>query len=65
MNTNDPKFLEGKVRKLEAELQNALEQIRAKESVIGRFKEWQLADKYLSEDEVLKDAIDRQRSKAN
>jgi hypothetical protein len=40
LNTNDPKFLEGKVRKLEAELQNALEQIRAKESVIGRFKEW-------------------------
>lgn len=47
------------------ELQNALEKIRAQDAIINRFKEWQLADKYLAEDEVLKDAIDRQRSKAN
>ena len=60
---NDSKFLEGKVKKLENELNKALEEIRSKELIINRFKEWQLADKYLAEDEVLRDAIENQRSK--
>jgi hypothetical protein len=57
------KFFEGKIRKLEIELNKAVEDIRAKDSIINRFKEWQLADKYLSEDEVLRDAIENQRTK--
>lgn len=60
---NDSKFLEGKVKKLENELNKALEEIRSKELIINRFKEWQLADKYLAEDEVLRDAIENQKSK--
>ena len=51
----DSKFLEGKLRKLEQELQKAMEDIRVKDSIISRFKDWQLADKYLSEDEVLRE----------
>jgi len=51
----DTKFLEGKLKKVEAELNRALEDIRAKDAIISRFKDWQLADKYLAEDEVLRD----------
>jgi hypothetical protein len=51
----DNKFLEGKLKKVEAELNRALEDIRAKDAIISRFKDWQLADKYLAEDEVLRD----------
>lgn len=52
------KLLENKVKKLKEELKNAAEMIRTKENIINRFKEWQLADKYLNEDEQLKEAID-------
>ena len=53
--SGDTKFLEGKLKKVEAELNRALEDIRAKDAIISRFKDWQLADKYLAEDEVLRD----------
>lgn len=33
--------------------------------IINKFKDWQIADKYLAEDEVLRDAIEKQRGKAN
>jgi len=45
---HDTKFLEGKVKKLQDELRNATDEIRSREAIINRFKEWQLADKYLS-----------------
>lgn len=57
------KFLEGKVRKLEIELNKAFEDIRTKDQMINKFKEWQLADRYLAEDEVMRDAIENQRTK--
>ena len=34
------KFFEGKIKKLEIELNKAVEDIRAKDSIINRFKEW-------------------------
>jgi hypothetical protein len=64
-NNDSAKFLEGKLRKLEIELNKALDDIRAKDAIINRFKEWQLADKYLSEDEKLRDAIENQRTRVN
>lgn len=59
----DSKFLEGKVKRLEVELSNALEQIRHKESVINTLKGWQLADKFMDEEHVLKEMVDHQRTK--
>jgi hypothetical protein len=55
--------VEGKLKRLEAELNKALEDIRSKDAIINRFKEWQLADRYLSEDEVLRDAIESQKTR--
>ena len=63
--SNDAKYLEGKVKRLETEYNKALEEIRSKELIINRFKEWQLADKYLAEDEVLRNAIENNNSKVN
>lgn len=59
------KFTEGKLRKLEQELNKAVEEIRAKDAIINRFKEWQLADRYLSEDEVLREAIEKSKTRVN
>jgi hypothetical protein len=56
-------MLEGQIKKLKDELKNAVDNIKSKDAIINRFKEWQLADKYLSQDEVLKDAIDSHKSK--
>ena len=56
-------MVEGKLKRLEAELNKALEDIRTKDAIINRFKEWQLADRYLSEDEVLRDAIESQKTR--
>lgn len=42
------KLLENKVKKLNEDLKIASEMITAKDAIINRFKEWQLADKYLS-----------------
>ncbi len=56
-------MVEGKLKRLEAELNKALEDIRSKDAIINRFKEWQLADRYLSEDEVLRDAIESQKTR--
>jgi hypothetical protein len=36
----DSKFLEGNLRKLEVELNKAVEDIRAKDAIISRFKDW-------------------------
>jgi hypothetical protein len=55
---HDAKFLEGKVKKLSEELKNATDEIKSREAIINRLKGWQLDDKYLSSDEVMKDAID-------
>jgi hypothetical protein len=52
------KFMEGKVKKLSEELKNATDEIKSREAIINRLKGWQLDDKYLSSDEVMKDAID-------
>ena len=57
--------MEGKVKRLENELNKALEEIRSKELIINRFKEWQLADKYLQDDEVLREAMENQKTKVN
>jgi hypothetical protein len=57
------KFLEGKVRKLEQELSRALEDVRLKEQTIGKFRDWQLADRYLSEDAVLREEVERGHSR--
>lgn len=61
---NDPKFLEGKIKKLEQELSNALEEIRSKDSVINKMKGWQLADTQFYEDDVLRDMVEKQRFKS-
>lgn len=61
--SDDASFLEGKVRKLEAELSRALEELRHKEQTLGRFREWRLADRYLSEDAVLKEEVERGHSR--
>ena len=45
------------------ELSNALEQIRHKESVINTLKGWQLADKFMDEDHVMRELVDKQRTK--
>jgi Coiled-coil region of centrosome protein CE290 len=45
--TQDPKFLESMVKRLKGELSKAVEEIRSKDALINRFKEWQMADKYL------------------
>ena len=37
---HDVKFLEGKVKKLTEELKNATDEIRSREAIINRFKEW-------------------------
>jgi hypothetical protein len=57
--------MEGKIKRLENELNKALEDIRTKDLLLNKLKEWQIADKYLSEDEVLRDAIENSRSKVN
>jgi len=57
----DVKMLEGQIKKLKEELKNAVETIKSRDMIINRFKEWQLADKYLSQDHVLKEAIDKHR----
>jgi uncharacterized protein YjbJ (UPF0337 family) len=36
----DMKFLEGKIKKLEEQLKNASDEVRSREAIINRFKEW-------------------------
>jgi hypothetical protein len=51
--------LQGEVKRLQAELKDAVQKIREQDIKIKRFSEWQLADQYLSEDAVLKDTIEQ------
>jgi hypothetical protein len=53
--------LQGEVKRLQAELKDAVQKIREQDIKIKRFSEWQLADQYLSEDAVLKDTIEQQK----
>lgn len=39
--------------------------MQQKDSLIQRFEQWQIGDKYLSQDEVLKDAISEHRAKTS
>ena len=59
----DSRMLEGQIKKLKEELRKATEAIKSRDGIINRFKDWQLADKYLQQDEVLREAIDKHRSK--
>lgn len=40
-----------------------LAKVASKDQMIQRFEQWQLSDKYLSKDEMLKDAIEEHRAK--
>jgi hypothetical protein len=51
------------VKRLKGELSKAVEEIRAKDALISRFKEWQMADKYLQDDEKIREAIEGTRVK--
>ena len=53
------------MKKLKAELAKAVEGIRAKDAMISRFKDWQMADRYLQEDEKIRDAIEGNRVKVD
>jgi hypothetical protein len=53
------------VKKLKGELAKAVEEIRAKDAMISRFKDWQMADRYLQEDEKIRDAIEGNRVKVD
>jgi hypothetical protein len=53
------------VKKLKAELAKAVEEIRAKDAMISRFKDWQMADRYLQDDEKIRDAIEGNRVKVD
>lgn len=59
----DSKFLEGKLKRLEEELKSAVDDIRSKDLIIKRFSDWQLGDKYLSEDETMRDIIEKSKNK--
>ena len=50
---------------MQLELNKAIEEIRTKDAVIARFKEWQLADKYLQDDEKIREAIEGTRVKVD
>lgn len=60
---NDPKTLEGKIKRLEKQLEDAISDIRAKESLIRKFESWQLGDKYLGEPQV-QEYLEQQRGKS-
>ena len=51
------------MRKLEQELTRALEDLRLKEQTIATFRGWQLEDRYLSEDAVLKEEVEKGHSR--
>jgi hypothetical protein len=53
------------VKKLKVELSKAVEEIRAKDALINRFKEWQMADRYLQDDEKIREAIEGTRVKVD
>ena len=53
------------MKKLKGELAKAVEDIRAKDAIISRFKDWQMADRYLQEDEKIRDAIEGNRVKVD
>ena len=57
------KVMQGQVKKLKEELQNAINEIRNKEQIIQRFKDWQLADNYLEQDQQMSEAIESQKIK--
>jgi hypothetical protein len=42
-----------------------VEEIRAKDAMISRFKDWQMADRYLQDDEKIRDAIEGNRVKVD
>lgn len=54
-----------RINQLEQRLSDAQQQLQQKDSLIQRFEQWQIGDKYLSQDEVLKDAISEHRAKTS
>ena len=61
----DTKYLEGVIKKQKVEMSKMLDEIRSKDALINRFKEWQLADKYLQDDEKVREAIEGTRVKVD
>ena len=52
-----------KIQRLESVIEELNLKLIQKDQQIQRFEQWQIGDKYLSQDEVLKDAIQEHRTK--